>query len=365
MNDPYEISEISIGEQGFYMPPEWHPHTATWVAWPHNRETWPNNLLEVQHEFLNFIAAIAEDEPVMMLCSGEHLDEFLTVVNQRTSKLTNVHVVDIPTNDAWARDYAPTFVINPETNELIGVDWIYNAWGGKYPPFDLDRAAAARICKHIVQNKDLFDCTCTHYPCNFCIEGGALEMAFEKVVLTTKSCALATNRNRTATMAGTERIFEDHLGASHCIWLQGDAITGDDTDGHIDQLARFTPNRSILYAWCEEELDPQFPDLSQNKEDLESGLKHLGLEIDTIPLPIPRPIQLFGQRLPASYCNFYITNKKVIVPQFDQAAADQAAIRIIAEQFPNHETIGLPSNNIAYGQGSFHCLTQQQPAVRA
>ena len=364
MTEPIESTPaISLAEQGFAMPVEWHPHTATWAAWPHNPKTWPKNLEAAQEEFLELVAAIADDEPVMLMCSGEaQVDQFLSINSRRSTKLTNVKIVDIPTNDAWARDYAPTFLVNGETNELLGLDWRYNAWGGKYPPFDLDQQASKRICDHIVKVKPELGPGCSHHKMDFCIEGGAIEMGTGGMVLCTKSCALAPNRNRKVTEAGIERMFFDHLAATSVVWLAGDAITGDDTDGHIDQLARCTPGGAILYAWFDDDADPQHALLEGNLADLKRGLELLGKDNDLVPLPIPDPITLEGQRLPASYCNFYITNKKVIVPQFGQPT-DQDAIRIIAEQFPDRDTIGLNSANIAYGQGSFHCLTKQQPQV--
>lgn len=365
MNDTSKSSlSISLAEQGFSMPPEWHPHAATWMAWPHNTETWPENLEATQHEYIELVAAIADDEPVMLMCSGESsIDQFLTVVSSRSQKLSNVTIVDIPTNDAWARDYAPTFVINPETNEQIGIDWLYNAWGGKYPPFDLDQLVTKRVCEQIVKAKPDLGPGCAHHVMNLCLEGGAIEIGANHVVLCTKSCALNPNRNPKMSTAKLDRLFTDHLGASATIWLTGDAITGDDTDGHIDQLARFTPSGTVLYAWCNDESDSQYHLLEGNFEDLKRGFQLLGKPTDLVPLPIPAPIKLHGQRLPASYCNFYITNRKVIVPQFDQPQ-DVEALKVIAEHFPNREVVGLPSTNISYGLGSFHCLTQQQPRIQ-
>ena len=364
MNESQEsVSTISLADQGFLMPPEWYPHVATWMAWPHNAETWPENLIEAQHEYIELVAAISDDEPVMLLCSGEEsLDQFLSAVSQRSSRLTNVHVVDIPTNDAWARDYAPTFVVNRDTNEQIGIDWFYNAWGGKYPPFDLDQKVSKSICDQIVKVKPKLGPGCSHQKMDFCIEGGAIEISEFGVVLCTKSCALDPKRNHKIDEEKVERVLLENLGGSSVVWLAGDAITGDDTDGHIDQLARFTPSGSVLHAHCLDQTDPQHDLLEGNRQDLERGFSHIGQNINLVPLPLPEPIQLHGQRLPASYCNFYITNRKVIVPQFGQPS-DAEAIKIIAEHFPNRDVIGLPSVNLAYGQGSFHCLTQQQPQI--
>lgn len=345
------------------MPPEWHPHVATWMAWPHNSETWPENLRESQSEYLELVAAISEDEPVQLMCSGEtHLDQFLAAVGRRSGKLNNVQIVDIPTNDAWARDYAPTFVINHETNEQIGIDWFYNAWGGKYPPFDLDQKVSKSVCDFIVKQKPKLGPGCTHQKMEYCIEGGAIEINQTGIVLCTKSCALDPKRNRKTSEEAVERLLSDNLGASSVIWLAGDAITGDDTDGHIDQLARFTPSGTVLYAECLDSSDPQHALLEGNLQDLKRGFTLLGIEVEMVPLPLPDPVQVHGQRLPASYCNFYVTNEKVIVPLFDRPS-DSIALRVIGEHFPSRDVLGLPSTNLSYGLGSFHCLTQQQPAI--
>lgn len=345
------------------MPPEWYPHQATWMAWPHNISTWPENLEAAQSEYIELVAAIAEDEPVMLMCHGDsQIDQFLNAVGRRPQKLTNVHIVDIPTNDAWTRDYAPTFVTNRETQEQIGIDWRYNAWGGKYPPYDLDQLVPKHICQHIVKSKPQLGPGCAHQKMEFCIEGGAIEINEQGTVLCTRSCALDPKRNRRVTESRVERLFQDTLGASQIVWLSADAIAGDDTDGHIDQLARFTPSGSILYAYGTDSSDPQYDLLDANLQELKQGVAAIGTDVELVPLHLPEPIQLFGQRLPASYCNFYITNAKVIVPQFGQPS-DERAIGTIQEHFPKRQVIGLPSTQLAFGQGSFHCLTQQQPVV--
>ena len=203
-------------------------------------------------------------------------------------------------------------------------------------------------CRHV--NQDIF------------LEGGALEVNRNGVLLCTRNCVLNSNRNPNLSESNATEILKSSLGVQHVIWLDGDGITGDDTDGHIDQLARFTPSEMVLYAWVDDESDPQRPALEHNLNELKTGLERFDLGVHPVPLPLPSPVFFDGQRLPASYCNFYITNRSVIVPQFDDPA-DAQAIDIIAMQFPEHQTVGLPSKNISVGLGSFHCLTQQQPSV--
>jgi agmatine deiminase len=338
---------------GYRMPAEWQPQAATWVAWPHNTDTWPHNLAEAQQEFVTFVTTIARCQKVFVLSGGpalQHARKSLPVHDP------NVILIDIPTNDAWARDYAPTFVVEESSGQLVAIDWIYNAWGGKYPPFDLDQRVAERIAGHLK-----IACVSS----DLCFEGGAIEINESGVLLSTKSCALDPNRNKDRTLQQIERTLADHLGADSIIWLAGDAIDGDDTDGHIDQLARFADDRTIVYAWSDDANDPQLAGLQKNLEDLKSGLAAIERS-DTrlIPLPLPEPVFFHGYRIPASYCNFLITNQQVIVPQFG-VTADEQAIEILKPLFRDREVIGLPSLHLSVGLGSFHCLSQQQPNIAA
>jgi agmatine deiminase len=333
-----------------YMPAEWQPQAATWLSWPHNEETWPENLAEAQAEFVAFANAIAAVQPVKVMCAGP-------ASKQAQSALTGIarlELVPIPTNDAWARDYAPTFVVNSH-KKLVAVNWRYNAWGGKYPPFDLDEQVATRVGDHLgvpVVSPDL------------CFEGGGIEVNDSRVMLCTKTCALDPNRNPGKTLSEIEGIFVSNLGVQNIIWLPGDAIDGDDTDGHIDQLARFTDDRTLVYAWSDDSEDPQQAGLAENLEALLTGLNSIrGSSYRVIPLPIPPAMELHGRRIPASYCNFLICNGLVIVPQFGNSHYDRLAMHTLKPLFPNHRLVALDSLNLTVGLGSFHCLSQQQPAI--
>lgn len=335
-------------QRGFKMPPEWSPHSATMVSWPHNIETWPNNLPEAQAEFVQLVHAIANDEHVFVLARRNLHDDVQQRLQRQGNVCHSVTLLDIPTNDAWARDYGPTFV--SDGDGLIAVDWQYNAWGGKYPPFDDDQ----RVVRRFVD----LDPAHQRFESSLCIEGGAIEMDEDPVAICTRSCALNSNRN-SLTQYQVQAEIELCLGAEKVVWLAGDGIAGDDTDGHIDQLARFVPGKRILSAVASES-DSQFDALEQNRIELESELKRLGLKYELIALPMPDPVFAFYNRLPASYCNFYITNYSVIVPTFGQPQ-DKLAISIIADCFSKRRVVGLPSINLAVGLGSFHCLTQQIP----
>jgi len=343
----------------FRMPAEWEPQAATWVSWPHNEETWPDNLAEAQAEFVAFVQAVAEVQPVCVL-AGESNSAARQQAEKALAGTPNVTLIEIETNDAWARDYAPTFVIHSRedspNDSLVAINWFYNAWGGKYPPFDADQLVASKVAS-------LLGIECVSPP--LCFEGGAIEINEWGLLLCTRSCAFDPNRNPDTSQSKVETIFAECLGARHTVWLSGDAIEGDDTDGHIDQLARFTDENTIVYAWCDDETDPQFAGLKKNLEDLQSGLAEVGQgEFRLIPLPIPAAIELSGRRVPASYCNFLICNQRVIVPQFGDARTDEIAMQTLTELFPTRIVSGLNSVNLSVGLGSFHCLSQQMPETK-
>lgn len=332
------------------MPAEWQPQAATWLSWPHNEETWPENLAEAQAEFVAFAKAIASVQSVTVMAAGAAAKQAQAAL----SGVSNLELVPIPTNDAWARDYAPTFVVD-SNQKLVVLNWRYNAWGGKYPPFDRDEQVATHVGNRLalrVLSPDL------------CFEGGGIEVNDAGVMLCTKTCALDPNRNPGKTLSEVEEIFVSNLGVKHIVWLPGDAIEGDDTDGHIDQLARFTDDDTIVYAWSDDSDDPQQAGLAENLEALLAGLSSIdGSSYRLIPLPIPPARELHGRRIPASYCNFLICNGLVIVPQFDDEKYDQIAMQTLKPLFPRHRLIGLDSLNLTVGLGSFHCLSQQQPAI--
>ena len=343
-----------MADEKYRWPAEWEPQSAVWLTWPDNQETWPDNLTAAQIEFSAFVHSLAEMVTVRVIVNQSSLDD----AYQRLIRpdIRNVGFINIPTNDAWARDYAPTFVVSQQ-NELVAIDWDYNAWGGKYPPFENDQQVASKIATGLKIE--------TLRP-GLCFEGGAIETNGQGIVLSTLSCACDPNRN-SGSPAELEQRFEAAfgkcLGAEQTIWLPGDAIAGDDTDGHIDQLARFTDPKTLVYAWCDAD-DPQHAGLAKNLSALKAGLATAGNDFSLHPLPIPKqPIEICGRRIPASYCNFLITNDLVVVPQFG-CPEDEQAMEILKPLFPDRYLAGLPSRNLSVGLGSFHCLSQNQPTVK-
>ena len=343
-----------MAEKNYRLPAEWESQAAIWLTWPDNEETWPENLLAAQIEFCALVHSLAEMVTVRVIANQSSLDTAYKRLIQ--PDIRNVGFINIPTNDAWARDYAPTFVVSAD-DELVAIDWDYNAWGGKYPPFEADQQVASKVAKGM---------TIDVLRPGLCFEGGAIETNGQGIVLSTLSCACDPNRNSGTPVELQQRFeaaFETYLGATKTIWLPGEAIAGDDTDGHIDQLVRFTDSRTLVYASCDNE-DPQHAGLAKNLAALQTGLAEIDDDFELHALPIPRqPIEFCGRRLPASYCNFLITNDLVVVPQFG-CPEDAQAMEILKPLFPDRYLAGLPSRNLSVGLGSFHCLSQQQPAIK-
>ena len=333
-----------MSDEKFSMPAEWQPHAATWLSWPHNTDTWSQNLELAQAEFRQLVETVARFEPVYLMAGG--IEE-----SQLRFDSPNVQIVPIPTNDAWARDYAPTF-IKSSSGKLKSVDWFYNAWGGKYPPFDLDQKVAQAVADFLeIENVKV----------DFCLEGGALEINSKGTLITTRSCALAENRNPNSSQQEVEALLRKHLDVQNIVWLPGDAIAGDDTDGHIDQLARFVDDTTIVHAWTANSDDPRRPAIEKNVDALKGAVAEIDPSCRFVALPIPAPIHYCDLTVPASYCNFLIVNDAVIVPQFDQRESDANAVEILSACFPDRAIVPLPSKNLTVGLGSFHCLAQQQP----
>lgn len=353
--------------QGYRMPAEWHPHRATWLAWPHNAETWPENLAAAQAEFVRLAETIARGETVCVIAPPAALPQARAALQH----IPDLELFDIPTNDAWIRDHGPTFVIR-EDGSVAAIDWQYNGWGEKYPPFDQDQRVAARIAERAALPV---------FSTELVAEGGALEVNDRGDLLTTISCLLNFNRNPIPGIDGSDQQvplddFDRHqdqvsatlagmIRARTVNWLSGAEIAGDDTDGHIDQQVRYAADDCVLVVRGAHEDDPQDEAFRQTIAELRETFSARGESLQGIDLPLPPSQSLHGRMIPASYLNFYICNYGIVVPQFDSPLADARAIDIIKGAFPGRRVIGLPSLNLTVGLGSFHCLTQQEPAPQA
>ena len=335
----------------YRMPAEWEPHTATWLSWPRREGiSFPDSFDSVMPGLRAMVEALIESEPVCInVCNGAHEAQAREVLQGLRTERISFYLV--PTNEPWCRDHGPMFLTRDLDPKLAVVDWDYNAWGNKYPPFDLDEAAPTRVAE--ILDVPVF------YP-GMILEGGAIEVNGAGSLLTTESCLLNKNRNPSLSRKQIEQRLRDYLAVRHILWL-GDGIAGDDTDGHIDDLARFVSERAVVTVVEENRNDENYQPLQENLARLRQMRVEQGqIEIDT--LPMPKKIMREGLRLPASYANFYIANTCVLVPTFADSA-DETALSILQRLFPDRRVIGIDCRELIWGLGTFHCLTQQQPMV--
>ena len=336
------------------MPAEWERHSATWMSWPHNRDTWPGKFEPIPDAFAGIVRELSMVELVHINVRDGGMEETArALLNARGAVSDNLRFHRIPTNDAWCRDHGPTFLIRERNGvrELAAVDWNYNAWGGKYPPYDLDDQVPRRIAGILNLRRFL--------P-GIVMEGGALEVNGAGTLLTSESCLLNPNRNPTLSREQIEDCLREYLGITNILWL-GAGIQGDDTDGHVDDLARFVDERTIVTVLEEDPADGNFGPLRDNLERLRRARDPLGRPFEIVTLPMPPPAWYRGQRLPCSYANFYIANGLVLVPTYG-AESDAAALRILGRLFPDRRVQGIDCMDLVWGLGAIHCLTQQLPA---
>jgi agmatine deiminase len=341
-------------ELGYYFPAEFAHHTATWLSWPHKEASWPGKIHTIYPVYAEFVKRVAEGEQVNINVKDEAMKQFaLEYLQQVNAELRNIHFYFHPTNDAWCRDHGPAFLINPQADQKkVIVDWGYNAWGEKYPPYDLDDVIPTRIGKEY--NIPVFD------P-GIVMEGGSVEFNGKGTLLTTTSCLLNKNRNPHLSQKQIEEYLYNYYGVDHILWL-GDGIVGDDTDGHIDDLTRFVNEDTVVTVVETDKHDENYKPLQENLKMLKTMRLENGKPINIIELPMPGALIYEGMRLPTSYANFYISNKYIVVPTFRDKNDDKAC-SILQECFKDRTVIGLDSTDIIWGLGSFHCLSQQEPEV--
>ncbi len=304
-------------------------------------------------QYLAFIKAISAGENVGIIANDENLKTFISAELARTGvDLSKVEFVVKPTNDAWCRDHGPAFVINPETKQKMIVDWRHNAWGGKYPPYDDDNRTPSAVAKYLnlpTVNPGII------------MEGGAVEFNGAGSVLTSKSCLLNINRNPHLSQEQIEQKLCDYYGVEQVLWVEG-GIVGDDTDGHIDDTTRFINEDTVVACIEPNSSDENFEILQTNLSMLKNMRLVNGKQLNIIELPMPKAVVIDGFRTPGSYANFLICNAGVIVPVFNNPN-DQVAIDILEKAFAGRKIIPLEATEIIWGQGSFHCLSQQEPVV--
>ncbi|MBC6489978.1 agmatine/peptidylarginine deiminase [Flavihumibacter stibioxidans] len=340
--------------KGYYFPAEFAPHDATWLSWPHKEASWPGKIHAIFPYYAKFIKALAESERVCINVGDAKMKAFAE--GHLLKEGVNIDRVEFyfhPTNDAWCRDHGPAFLVNPAAEQKkVIVDWNYNAWGGKYPPYDLDDVIPTLIGKHF--NIPVY------YP-GIIMEGGSVEFNGTGTLLTSTACLLNPNRNPHLNQGQIEEYLRDYYGVQQILWVD-EGIIGDDTDGHIDDTVRFVNEDTVLTVIEEDRSDENYELLQDNLGQLKKMRLLNGKQLNIVELPMPETVIYDEQRLPASYANFYIANRSVIVPTF-RSSRDEKALAIIQSCFPGREVIGIDSTEIIWGLGSFHCLSQQEPSV--
>ena len=340
---------------GFRMPAEWAPHRGTWLSWPHKEASWPGKFEPVPGIFARMVRELARVEEVHINVSGPDMEASVrTLLARERAELGRVRFHHHPTNDAWCRDHGPIFLqrtVDGHREEAI-VDWDYNAWGGKYPPYDLDDVIPSRIGAELGLP--------VIHP-GIVMEGGSIDVNGRGTLLTTEACLLNPNRNPTLTRPEIEQYLRAYLGVEHILWL-GDGIAGDDTDGHVDDLSRFVDPTTVVTVVEEDPGDENYEPLQENLQRLRSMTDQDGRPLRVELLPMPRPLVHDGQRLPASYANFYVANGLVLVPGYD-ADQDAKAEVVLRHLFPGRRVVVIDCTDLVWGLGAFHCVTQQWPGA--
>lgn len=349
----YRPSTMDYIPSGFHFPAEWAKHTATWLSWPHKEASWPGKIDLIYPKYCEFIKVLTEGELVRINVKDEQMAAFAKQQLMLTgTDLKRVEFFEFETNDAWCRDHGPAFLVNPYSKQKAIVDWGYNAWGDKYPPFDLDDVIPTKIGERF---------NLPVYHPGIIMEGGSVDFNGKGTLLTTTACLLNKNRNPHLSQQQIETYLQNYYGVEQILWL-GDGIIGDDTDGHIDDITRFVTQDTVVTVIEENKNDENYHILQENLKTLNAMRLLNGKQLNIIELPMPDPVIYEDQRLPASYANFYIANSAVIVPTY-RCANDDKALDILQECFPERKVVGIDSTDIIWGLGSFHCLSQQEPEI--
>jgi agmatine deiminase len=358
-NPAPSLPERTPASSGYAMPAEWERHAGTWLAWPRDVVTF-RKLFEVECLFANMAAVLSLNERVNILVEGEDVESLaraslaLAGAHEATgaSARTGVRLIRKPTVDSWIRDYGPTYVVrrSGRGSRRAFVRWRFNAWGGTYAKLRKDDGLPDRLGLAIPR-----------FAPGIVMEGGSIDVNGAGTVLTTEQCLLNRNRNPGLQRAEVEAYLRAYLGVRQVLWL-GEGIVGDDTDGHVDDISRFVSERTIVTAYEDDPKDENFELLHDNWRRLRAMADPEGRPFEIVKLPMPGRVMTGRRRLPASYANFYIANKVVLLPIYGPKARDDAAIAVLRRAFPGRVIVPLDCRAIVYGYGSIHCVTQQEPA---
>lgn len=348
---------MTAAQQGFVMPAEWTKQEAIWLSWPVADERhWAGSKQElIGRKFAEIAAAISHFEPVRINAPHARHEGIRALCEEAKINRKHFELYDHPNNDVWCRDHGPIFVKHGATQEVAVVDWGFNAWGGKFPPWNLDDAIPQKISTSLGMKR---------FDGGMILEGGAIEINGVGQLLTTEAVLLNPNRNPHLSREEIEELLRAGLGVNEILWLKG-GIEGDDTDGHIDDLARFVSDTAILACVEKNSASPNHRVLTENFSDLAGFRKATGGAFDLIEMHMPEACEVPGWRLPvlpASYVNYLLVNHGVIVPQFRQQKNDNRALSIVKEIFPDREVVGIDCLDLVEEGGTLHCISQQQPA---
>ena len=334
------------------MPPEWGPHSATWLSWPHNSQTWPGTLDAVESAMVDIVTALGESERVRINVLDEAHERHAGRLLGKAVSPQRIAFHRVPTDDAWVRDYGAIFVVN-EQRGLMALDFGFNAWGGKYLPCDRDAAAGKAMAAALAAPR---------FVPGMVLEGGSVDVNGAGALLTTEQCLLNPNRNPHLSRADIELRLQHAFDVHQIIWLEG-GIDGDDTDGHVDAVARFVAADRVVTAVEANPEDANHRPLRANRARLAAARLSAGKRLDVVELPMPEPLHWRGRRLPASYLNFHVANGVVLMPRFG-CRQDGLAAELLGECFPRRRIALIDCRHIVIGLGAVHCLTQQVPALR-
>ena len=345
----------SPAERGYAFPAEWTAHAGTWISWPRPEGiSFPGFYHRSIADVARVVDAISTFEPVFINVPNANYERIVREqLRAAGTRLSRVRFFHIPTNECWVRDHGPAFVQRTRRGkvETAIVDWGFNAWGGKYPPWDADDAVPTRIGAAL--GLPVFQAPIV-------MEGGAIDVNGEGTLLTTTSCLLNKNRNPGVSKTDIADYLKAYYGQRHIVWL-GEGIAGDDTDGHVDDLARFIDARTIVTAIEPDSSDDNYAALRDNRRRLDRARDADGRPFAVIELPMPKPLVYEGQRLPATYVNFLFVNGGLLVPTFGDRVHDRQALAVLQRALPNRRVVGADCRALVWGLGAIHCLTQQQP----
>jgi agmatine deiminase len=343
-------------EHGYRMPAEWHAHTATWIAWPHNADDWPGKFQAIPWVYADIVRHLSFVEIVHILVNDTAAAKRARNILKRSgANISNVYFHQWPTDRVWTRDSGPIFIKNNDS--LTITNWKFNAWA-KYNNWQLDN----EIPDHVAKELRLQQWTPMIGDHRVVLEGGSIDVNGAGTLITTEECLLSDiqQRNPGINREQLERVFHDYLGIDQVLWMNR-GIAGDDTHGHVDDITRFVSENTIVTVTEPNNADDNHLPLAENLDRLKSARNLAGQPFHVVELPMPAPVVFEGQRLPASYGNFYIANGLVLVPTFNDPN-DRKALGILAELFPTREVVGIHCGDFIWGLGALHCMTQQQPA---